>query len=300
MSNVGIRTLLSQVPGNGGVCVGYLADPGPLQTPSVSGSFMYLCGLAMDALVDKMQQGIRARFPGIGTPTALPYIGSDRGIVRGLQETDAQNSARLAAWLDSWQRAGSARAVLQQALGYVGDTVRARTVDDSHNWNTYVPGDDPAVYGPAVNSFVSNWNWDNEGDPHPVGVNAWWRWWLVLYSTSTSGADWAGDEGTWGDGDVWGDATKSWGLGLPSTVWGTLRGIVRQWKRSGSWCRWILVSLDDTLFTPAASADGTHNPDGTWGRWSKIVAGQYVPSRPASGRYVDGIATNGVLPWPYL
>ena len=29
------------------------------------------------------QKEIRARFPGLGTPTALPYIGRDRGITRG-------------------------------------------------------------------------------------------------------------------------------------------------------------------------------------------------------------------------
>ena len=301
---LGLRTLLSQVPGNGGICVGFLADPGPGQTPTTAGSLMYLCGLALDVLIDKMQQGILARMPGYGTPTALPIIGQDRGIVQGFAESSAAYSLRLAAWLDSWQRAGSPRAVLQQVLGYVGVTVRARTVDDSGNWNTYAPNDNPALYGPAAISLsplgANNWNWDNEGDPHPVGSNAWWRWWLVLYSTSTSGASWAGTEGTWGDGDVWGDATKSWGLGVPATLIGTIRSIVRQWKRAASWCRWMIVSLDDTLFDPNSEPDGVHDPNGGWGHWSVVTSGQYVPARPASARYCDGIATSGTLPFPYF
>jgi hypothetical protein len=286
----GIRDLISQVPGNGGVCVGFLADGGE-SDPTNAGTLQYSYGLAVDALLNKMWWGVAARFPGIGTPTALPYLGADRGIVQGYAESDASYAARLAAWLDDWQRAGSPRAVLQQVIGYIG-AIRARTVDDSSNWYTYRPGDDPGLYGPSVRNPPSpaNWNWDGDAlDGHPVGLTAWWRWWLVLYSTSTSGASWAGDEGTWGDGDVWGDATKSWGLGVPTWVVQATRAIVKTWKRSGSWCRRIIVSLDDTLCVPSGTQDGTHNPDGTWGHWSTIVNRQYVAARPANGRYCDGV-----------
>jgi hypothetical protein len=294
-----VRNLISQVPGAGGVCVGWLADNGP-SDPTATGKLQYTFGLGMDVLLDKMWWGIAARFPGIGTPTALPYIAKDRGLVRGLTETDAAFSVRLAAWLDSWQRAGSPRAVLQQVIGYLG-SIRARTVDDSGNWCTYIPGDNPALFGPST-SATGTWDWDAEGDPHPLGQAAWWRWWLIVYSTSASGASWAGTEGTWGDGDVWGDDAKSWGLGVPPGVASTLKAaIVRTWKRAGSWCRWILVSMSDTLFDPFQVADDIHNPLGDFGHWSKIVNRSYVPARFSNARYCDGVATNGIpTGFPYF
>lgn len=295
-----VRNLISQVPGNGGVCVGWLADNGP-SDPTVTGKLQYTFGLAMDALLDKMWWGISARFPGIGNATALPLLSRDRGILQGINESNAAFANRLAAWRDAWLRAGDARALLQQIIGYLG-TIRGRTVDDTSNWSTYVPGDTPATLGPSTyRPAVANWNWDAEGDPHPVGVNAWWRFWLIVYSTSTSGSSWAGTGGTWGDGRNWGDTATSWGLSVAASVASTLRTIVRPWKRAGSWCRWIIVSMDDTLFNPFKTADDVHNPAGDFGHWSKIVSGGYVAARFANARYCDGVATNGIpTGFPYL
>lgn len=295
-----VRNLISQVPGNGGVCVGWLADNGP-SDPTNTGKMQYTFGLAIDALLDKMWWGISARFPGIGTPTALPLLSRDRGILQGINESNAAFATRLASWRDSWLRAGAARSLLGQIIGYLGN-IRARTVDDVSNWCTYVPGDDPALFGPSTyQPPVHNWNWDNEGDPHAEGVTSmWWRFWLVVYSTSTSGSSWAGTGGTWGDGRLWGDAGTSWGLSVPASVSATLRTIVRPWKRAGSWCRWIVVALNDTVCDPFGAEDGTNNPNGGWGPWAVVVGGTYVPARPSTMRYCDGVATHGIpIGFPY-
>jgi hypothetical protein len=364
----GWREFLSLVPGAGGICVGFLSDGGP-SNPTSAGKLQYNFGLAIDALDEKMFEGIQARMPGYGTPTALPYISLDRGIVRGITEQDLSFETRLQQWLDTWRRSGSGRATLQQVLGYLlAFTPLVRTVDDSANWKTYIPGDNPASIGPSTQGGTSNWNWDNNGDPHPVGLTAWWRWWLILnagttllpqtvigatnaspiviqtsaahglstgqgvylvdvlgnigangahaitvvdathfslngssgtgaytsggevYLTSTGATgNWVAPEGVWGDGDTWGDGTKSWGLSVPPGEVTSLQNIVGAFQEAGEWCRYMLVAFDAALFSPTHAADNVVNPAGGWGHFSKIVSGQYVASRPVHARYCAGI-----------
>jgi len=221
---------------------------------------------------------------------------------RGPGETDAQYATRLRKGFSLWQLAGIDSGVLRQVLGFLeAFAPRARIVSNLSHWVSFAPGVDPALPASYQAGTVA-WNWDNQGDPHPVGINAWWRYWLIIYSTATSGNEWAGDEGLWGDGDLWGDTSKSWGLGVPASTISSIRGIVGLAKRAGSWCRWIVIALDDAICTPTGAANGTDNPDGTWGRWGKTVGNLYDRARPSSGRYCDGWASTGQTlqsAWPF-
>src|SRR4029078_2535863 len=73
--------------------------------------FKYVAGTMLDAVTDALRAGVKARFPGVGTPEALPYIGNDRQIIRGFAESDASYAKRLSQAFDSWKHAGSAPAV---------------------------------------------------------------------------------------------------------------------------------------------------------------------------------------------
>jgi len=131
-----------------------------------------------------------------------------------------------------------------------------------------------------------HWLWDNEGDPHPVGLTAWWRWWLVCFAVGGNAFTTAGDN--WGAGVLWGNTTESWGLACTTTYISGLRAIVEQWKPGHSWCRWIIISFDATLFDPSQTADDVHNPNNDFGHWGKISGNSYVPARFANARYCDG------------
>lgn len=245
------------------------------------GKFVYTLGLMRDALTDKAQQALWARMPGLANATALPYIGADRLIPQGEDETATSYGTRLSGAFDLWQLAAGNAGVLRQVLGFFSVYApRARIVIDSSRWTSQPPGaalDADASF--QTGSGGSNWNWD--------GLTGWWRWWLVIYSTATSGASWLGTGGAYADaGRTWGQSGYSWGFSQPSTIWSTVRGILNLCQRAGSWCKYIVVALDDGLCTPTASADGTHNPDGTWGNYGKLSGTSYVAARPASGRYV--------------
>lgn len=258
--------------------------------------YMYNGGLAADTVLERLTQAIHARMPTKADPSALPYIGQDRLIARGLSESNANYAVRLQHAFDVWPIAGNGWAVMQQLLGYLlSKTPAIRTVSaqsdpvtgqvNTSTWNSYAAGADPTK--PPTWHFEEgpgNWDWDSLSPMD--GSWGWWRWWLIIYSVAPN--DWVGPEtqtwgsGTWGDGGVW-------GLDCSPAVVAGLRSIVDLWKPAGMWCHDIIVSFDATLFGPAAGSGGGVNPDGFFGRWAKVVAGSYVPARFANARYITGV-----------
>jgi hypothetical protein len=230
--------------------------------------------------------------PGLGTPTALQYIGNDRLILRGFTESDAGYAGRLTGAFTSWDYAGSARAVLQQTLGLLSTftplvrTVASNTMggNDSTVWDTYPVAQDATTPPLHQRLTPNNFDWDSLSVILPRG---WWRSWLIFYAVAPQ--DFCASEGTWGDGDVWGDDGKSWGLNIPPSEVQALRSTAATFKQAGATLEWIIISFDAGLFDPAQTSDGVHNPDGKFGYWYKIVNGQYVPSRFANARYADGV-----------
>ena len=344
-------------------------SPTWLQT-GVAEKFLYVCGLGMDALLEKLNEGIRMRMPGYGDVSGLPYIGADRLITQGLSETAAAYVLRLKAWLDDWQRAGSAPSVLQQLFGYVSPAApMMRTVSNSSVWDTYIEGSTPQTQTPAhYLASPANFNWDNNGDAHQPGQIPWWRWWLVMFAGTTvaggpitaatnaspiaisttrshglstgaqvfvqgvngnlaangqwtvtvtggnsytlngsagNGAytsggigyaigpnNWVLPEGSWDDGGTWDDG-GAWDVNVSPGYVAGIRSLVGLWKAAHSWCRWIVIVWDATLFDPNQPADGVHNPNGGFAHWSTVSNGQYVPARFDGASYADGIATSG-------
>lgn len=251
--------------------------------------FLYMVGLGQDALLDKMSAGIKARMPGIGDFSALALIAADRLIPRGISESDESFAGRLTRAFFGWQIAGSSRSVLSEVRGYLlAFTPAARVVSNASMWFSYSETADISKE-PLFTDGAANWTWDTL---HPLAVRyaqMWWRMWLVLDASSpqnwTDVSTWA-----WGDAGVaWGDTGYSWGLSCSPGVVGSIRSIVALRKGAHAWYRWIIVSFDPTLFDPNQPAGGGVNPDGNFGRWSKIVNGQYVPARFANARYCDGV-----------
>jgi hypothetical protein len=159
----------------------------------------------------------------------------------------------------------------------------------SSNWDTYAAGADTSqppqhLYRPPIVGPLGYWDWDS--------VTPWagcWIWqnaYFIVYSVAPNTHFTPAP--AWGSGVTWGD-DMAWGVSQSSKVGRSLQIIVGQWKAAQTCVRWIIVSFDATLFDPDQPVGGGINPDGRFGRWSKLSGGQYVASRFSSARYGDGV-----------
>lgn len=257
----------------------FLSNRGP--GLRVGASVLYTMAAVLDVMVEVQTQGLYAAMPGLGTPTALPYVGFNRGITRGFAETDAGYSARLIQWLDLWRFAGRPAGMLLAVLGCFSPvSLTVRTVDNQGNWYWYNAGANPFPPGtsvPAAPNFLlsqGNWNWDGN-------TVEWFRYWVIVY---VGPLGWSvGSAGPkWGDGGRWGDPGRLWGIsGATYGQIQTLRALVRSWKAAHVYVPNIILTANTARFDPTHAAGGGVNPDGSWGN-------------PAN-RFTDCIYLDGVI-----
>lgn len=240
----------------------------------------YVVDLLKDAFVERLRQGLLARFPqndpsGATTPPddALAAMGRDRRIIRGLNELAPTYARRLVRWLDDWQTAGNPFALMNQLAGYTGPGPAFRTVDVRGNWFSLNADGSRSV---SINQ--ANWDWDSA----PDALTRWSRFWVVIYPNGlwTRGSK-------YGDGHKWGDG-RTWGSTASTSDVASIRGIVADWKPAGTRCVNVILAFDNTSFNPATTRDGAGLPNGTWGKWGKVVGGVYVPVRLSTACYWDG------------
>lgn len=256
--------------------------------------YMQNFGDALDTLVDKVKQGVEARLPGVGTLSALPYIGLDRVMPKAPTESDASYIIRLREAYNTWQRAGNRPTVLRQVDTYVGtrilrpinQTPMVLTVGNSDgetlaSWDWYYSTNSLAAAPQRALIAPTNWNWDD--------AFSWWRTWLVIFAIPGSVLE---PEGVWGVGE-WDEPGGSWGLNIGPEFATGLRDVVRLWKSANTFYPWFVISFNPgngssgSAFSPN-SAQGDGNPDGNWGSWGTIVDTVYVSSRPDDARFLDG------------
>lgn len=237
----------------------------------------YSLDLVLDAAMRRMYLGMLARYPDaaaeLGIEGALEAIGRDRRTLRGLgPETDASYAARLKRWLHDAKKRGSPFMLMQKLQEYIAAGSSFRTVDARGNWFSR---SSTGVETYTLNT--GNWNWDSSVPSSPQ----WARFWVIIYP----GTRWS-HSANWGSGQLWGDTEKTWGTkATPSEVAG-VRGIVADWKPAGTRCVNIIIAFDPASFSPTAP-----EPDGTWGKPHKVVAGVHVPSRLTTADYWDGTRT---------
>jgi hypothetical protein len=244
--------------------------PSRFTTDGESGLVGYALDIMKDGFVERVRQGLLARFPqndatGAATapPDALVAMGRDRRVARGIFDTDVTYAARLRLWLDDRRTSGNPFTLMRQLAGYTGaGTVSFRTVDNSGNWYAR----DAA--GVETSSLkLANWNWD--------GSSALWsRGWVIIYP----GTLWTA-EGTLGDGTLYGDAVGTIGTTATQEQAATLHSLVTDWSPAGTQIE-IIVSFDPAAFNPASP-----EPNGLWRAFYKYVANTAVASRLSTARY---------------
>lgn len=240
-----------------------------------------LVGASLDVLkdgyIERLRQGLLARFPQSAPGDALPQIGRDRRVVRGLNETDESYAARLIAWLDDRKIAGNPFALMQKLAEYTGPLCSFRTVDARGNWFSRAADGTKTV---ALKR--ANWDWDGV----PV-AERWARFWVIIYPNGL----WTEGPG-WGDVDAptWGDPGITWGSTATPEQVDTIRFIVADWKPAGTRCVNVILAFDGASFDPLSVLHATGMPDGLWEHWSKNVGGVQVPARLSTARYWDGVS----------
>ncbi len=237
----------------------------PWLAKEVGGSVLRSIGTVLDALVDRTNQGVKLRMPGVATPTALGYIGNDRNIERGPNQPDPGYAIQLQQAFDTWQNAGGARTVLTQLRAFFGDgvPVEMRTVFGSDTltvWHELL-GDGLPAHKTTVSD---NWNWD--------GLYRWW-WGICVIDVSTLYTlDYWNFGGGWGgaDGGVWGSDA---GYDNASAI----NKIVKKWKPCNVRAQVILI-FDPDLFKRTNSLAANVNGTGEDPFWrSPLLANFYQP-----------------------
>ena len=243
----------------------------------VGSRLLYALTVPLDALADWAFQGVKARFPFEAPPSALGALGHDRRVRRGPAETDEAYAVRLARFLEDHRTEGNAWALLDQLAGYFSPTPPLMRFVQSNGtsavWYTRQPDG-------ARSRFVAtptNFDWDG------AGASKRSRGFVIIYLDAT-GNPYA-DGGTWGDGvRAWGDG-GTWGTSaMPADVSGVL-GLLEDWRAAHALFTWLILAFDPDSFDPTAVAGSLGLPDGTWGRWHKIVGGAAVAARLTTARY---------------
>lgn len=231
--------------------------------------------LINDALGARQQMGTQAKWPNFAPADALAYIGRDRLIVRGPDESEAAYEARLIRYLSDHRVRGNPWALMEQIRGYCSPhAIKVRTVDEHGNWRL--------IDSDGTRSVVKgdDWDWDSS-----ALTDAWGRFWLIIEPASLSDPWAAGPD--IGDVDLWGGAIGTPGFTIGSTATpndvSSVRSIVKAWKRAGVKCLNIIICLRSGQFVPASSG----NPDGSpsWANYSTNSGGTQVPVRDFFGRY---------------
>lgn len=227
---------------------------------------LWIIALMCDVFIQVVLDGLRAAWPGRGTPTALTAIGVGRGILRGYAdtETDDHYAARLRAWRETWLGAGGAEAIITQAHEYTKNRPLIRIITRAGNWTT-IDTDG------TITKYTATWDWDSISNPERAGF--WSDEWVVVYPDP-----WDYRFATYNDGTTWGQDELGIAHYDTRQEYGDLKQIFATWKAAHSNIRCVIFTTDATLFQPAFPASC---PDGTWGQWGNGSGGG---SRVAGGR----------------
>jgi len=224
---------------------------------------LYACAIQFDALIDGVVLGVKCRFPELALPTALPVLGRERGIRRGIFETDAQYAARMLNWIPDRKRKGSPYALMNQIAGYfTGRSVSLRVVNNRGTWYSRAADGTESWH----REVPTNWLWDTYGWTYDS------RYYLIIYLD---------DHGPlvpqvlWGSGVTWGQGSLYWGVSATDGLGESIKAIVAEWGIPNAICDWVIFAFDATSFDPAGSGAGY--PAGTWDQWvNRLSTARYM------------------------
>ncbi len=229
-------------------------------------------GSVLDPFVTRAKEATKTRFVLLAPSDALPLIGVERAIERGLDEADARYRSRLhAAWL-TWKWSGTVYGMLMSLDAHGLEAGPVGAFDPWGEWPTDWPVESHVWY-----TETTDWAPD---DP-PYGTSAdWWRFWFLINAYAeaiTTDLLW-NSPGTWDDGGVWDLGTWD-GAILTSQSVETWRQQIRKWKTAGTTCHsmYFITSSGGwaDIWGPFGAWDGLD--EGVWnGNVSEIPVGEWA------------------------
>lgn len=205
---------------------------------------LYSFGVHLDGLLDAVTAGVKMRFPNYYSAETLPIIGRERGIRRGLYETNAVYASRLTRWLDDHRRRGGPYALLAQLFAHYAP----------HNFPIELVYYSGRRFSMDATGAVVRDDIDWVPDANAA---KWARWWLFYRWPDPIETDglWS-DPGVFDDGGVW-DSNLS-----PDDV-ADLRVVPTEWNAAHAMGRVVLLSPDLLEFWDYPP--GTWDESGVWG-----------------------------------
>jgi len=234
---------------------------------SRSVGFRFVASLIMllDAGLEALLQALYARFPGVGTSTALPYIGRSRGLLRAYSEADDSFAAWLLGWLDLWTQAAT-QIGLAKVIQHYANGAKVKVVNRGGVMTTLNTDGSSSV------NYSSGWNWDGTSNPERAGF--WSEIWIIVFLPP------------WAQYTGWpGGSAPNGALNISAIATDALRGLIATWKGAHTFCRAVIFSYDATLFDPSTPST---MPDGKFGQWSYPT--HTNGARLASSRYSGAFA----------
>lgn len=203
---------------------------------------LYPIGAHLDILGDALVAGIKLRFPNEYSAESLPWLGRERRIRRGINESDEIYGNRMRRWLDDHARRGGPYAMLAQLYAhYAAAPFEIELVN--FNGGRYTLATDG-----TITHDVIVWAPDTDADH-------WARWWL-LYHWPTP----VTDDGVWEDPGTWGDG-GAWGTGLSLAEVEDLRTIPAEWNSAHTQGTIVLIGPGGELW----GSPGVWGDPGVWG-----------------------------------
>jgi len=233
--------------------------------PNIRNAFKVLWSIAaaFDAATEHVFQGLQASWPGLGTPTALPFVGRARGMIRGESETDSEYAARLLTWIEKARALGSAERIATAIHEFCANHPRVRIVTRSGRWVTLETNG-------TITRTTAAWDWDSVSNPERAGF--WSEIWIIVYPTQWSPQPVLGLPTS----PALGTVQQGLGHQAPPSSVDAIRGLVQQCKSAHTKVRALIWTSDAALFDPAVPVS---LPNGNWGSW-----GVGSPSRIPSDR----------------
>lgn len=232
-----------------------------------------------DIAHDVLRQGLHASLPGVGTPTALPFIGQMRAMIQGDGETNTSYAKRLPQWRDRARQWGMQLALARALHEYVRGTPMVRVVNRGGEMVTC----------DAAGNITQNqvaWNWDSLSNPNRNGTYGnppWWaELWIIVYAPPWNET---GPQLT-SPGSPPNTSDQGIGMYVPALSVDVIKGLLEEYKSWHTFIRAVIWSYDATLFNPSTPLTGW--PDGTWGQWSYPTTGtgaRHLSGRSMSCRY---------------
>jgi hypothetical protein len=236
-----------------------------------AGRVIYSIGLLLDMGTEWLYQGIQQRFPLLADEGALPHLGRDLGILRGLRESTDAYRRRLSLWAPTHRRAGTPFAILEQAQAYFSPQApRVHLVQHDPGasgkptratWSIRHPDGTEETHVESP----SNWDWDSDDPLRPSELDDRDpRVWLIIEQPTTDTtclfAPRSSAQAVTRDIDGMNGCVRPSGDQAPADQYRDLRNIVQEWRAMGTWVAAVLVYFGEI----DTSGTGAAYPDGRW------------------------------------